>query len=108
MDRMPTTPDSHRERLEQLKALMPDLFTNDGTLDPDELKRLVDPATVAESERFEFRWFGKANAKQHKYYGAYFSAMPKQQHKNLQNCSMGERCSTTRNIMMTFARLLST
>ena len=28
-----------------------------------ELKRLVDPESVAESERFEFRWFGKANAK---------------------------------------------
>jgi adenine-specific DNA-methyltransferase len=62
-DRMPTTPDLNRERLEQLRALMPDLFTNDGGLDPDELKRLVDPETVAESERFEFRWFGKANAK---------------------------------------------
>jgi len=62
-DRMPTTPDLNRERLEQLRALMPDLFTNDGTLNPDELKRLVDPETVAESERFEFRWFGKANAK---------------------------------------------
>jgi adenine-specific DNA-methyltransferase len=62
-DKMPATPDLNRERLEQLKALMPDLFTNDGGLDPDELKRLVDPETVAESERFEFRWFGKANAK---------------------------------------------
>ncbi len=62
-DKMPTTPDLNRERLEQLRALMPDLFTNDGGLDPDELKRLVDPDTVAESERFEFRWFGKTNAK---------------------------------------------
>lgn len=62
-DKMPTTPDLNRERLDQLKALMPDLFTNDGGLDPDELKRLVDPESVAESERFEFRWFGKANAK---------------------------------------------
>ncbi len=63
LERMPTTPDLNRERLEQLKALMPDLFTNDGALDPDELKRVIDPETVAESERFEFRWFGKANAK---------------------------------------------
>lgn len=63
LDKMPATPDLNQERLEQLKALMPDLFTNDGTLDPDELKRLVDPDSVAESERFEFRWFGKANAK---------------------------------------------
>lgn len=62
-EKMPTTPDLNRERLEQLRALMPDLFTNDGALNPDELKRLVDPESVAESERFEFRWFGKANAK---------------------------------------------
>jgi adenine-specific DNA-methyltransferase len=62
-DKMPTTPDLNRERLEQLRALMPDLFSNDGALNPDELKRLVDPESVAESERFEFRWFGKANAK---------------------------------------------
>ena len=63
MDRMPTTPDVNQERLEQLRALMPDLFTNDGALNPDELKRLVDPDLVPDSERFEFRWFGKADAK---------------------------------------------
>ena len=63
MDRMPATPDMNQERLEQLRALMPDLFTNDGALNPDELKRLIDPDLVPESERFEFRWFGKANAK---------------------------------------------
>lgn len=63
MDRMPSTPDLNQERLEQLRALMPDLFTNDGTLNPDELKRLVDPDLAPESERFEFRWFGKADAK---------------------------------------------
>ena len=63
MDRMPATPDVNQERLEQLRALMPDLFTNDGSLNPDELKRLIDPDLVPESERFEFRWFGKANAK---------------------------------------------
>ncbi len=63
MDRMPATPDVNQERLEQLRALMPDLFTNDGALNPDELKRLIDSDSVPESERFEFRWFGKANAK---------------------------------------------
>ena len=62
MDRMPATPDMNQERLEQLRALMPDLFTNDGALNPDELKRLIDPDLVPESERFEFRWFGKADA----------------------------------------------
>ena len=63
MDRMPATPDVNQERLEQLRALMPDLFANDGALNPDELKRLVDPDLVPESERFEFRWFGKTDAK---------------------------------------------
>ncbi|MYA37908.1 MAG: site-specific DNA-methyltransferase [Gammaproteobacteria bacterium] len=63
MERMPATPDLNQERLDQLRAVMPDLFTNDGALNPDELKRLVDPDLVPESERFEFRWFGKANAK---------------------------------------------
>ena len=63
MDRMPATPDVNQERLEQLRALMPDLFTNDGALNPEELKRLIDPDLVPESERFEFRWFGKTDAK---------------------------------------------
>lgn len=62
-DLLPMTPDLNRERLAQLKALMPDLFTNDGRLNVDELKRIVDPELVVESERFEFRWFGKAAAK---------------------------------------------
>lgn len=31
-DLLPSTPDLNRERLEQLKKLMPDLFTNDGRL----------------------------------------------------------------------------
>ncbi len=63
MDRMPATPDLNQERLEQLRELMPDLFTNDGALNPDELKRLIDPDSAPETERFEFRWFGKADAK---------------------------------------------
>ncbi len=48
LDRMPATPDLNQERLEQLRELMPDLFTNDGALNPDELKRLVDPDPSAE------------------------------------------------------------
>ena len=63
MDRMPATPDLNQERLEQLRELMPDLFTNDGALNPDELKRLIDPDSSPETERFEFRWFEKADAK---------------------------------------------
>jgi len=55
--------DWNKERLEQLKQLMPDLFINDGELNIHELKKVVDPKSVNESERYEFRWFGKSNAK---------------------------------------------
>ncbi len=57
------TTDWNKKRLEQLKQLMPDLFTNDGKLNISELKKVVDPASVNETERYEFRWFGKSNAK---------------------------------------------
>jgi adenine-specific DNA-methyltransferase len=57
------TKDWNKERLEQLKQLMPDLFTNDGKLNIDELKKVIDPKSVNETERYEFRWFGKSNAK---------------------------------------------
>lgn len=53
----------NKERLQQLKNLMPDLFTNDGQLNINELKKVVDPSLVTETERYEFRWFGKSNAK---------------------------------------------
>ncbi|MFC4142851.1 site-specific DNA-methyltransferase [Pedobacter mendelii] len=49
--------------MEKLKMLMPDLFTNDGKLNLSELKKVVDPESVNEIERYEFRWFGKSNAK---------------------------------------------
>jgi adenine-specific DNA-methyltransferase len=55
--------DWNKERLEQLKQLMPDLFTNDGMLNINELKKVVDQKNVNETERYEFRWFGKSNAK---------------------------------------------
>lgn len=55
--------DWNKERLEQLKQLMPDLFTNDGWLNINEIKKVADPKSVNETERYEFRWFGKSNAK---------------------------------------------
>ncbi|MDN3675688.1 site-specific DNA-methyltransferase [Sphingobacterium spiritivorum] len=55
--------DWNKERLEQLKRLMPDLFTNDGTLNINELKKVIDSNSINETERYEFRWFGKSNAK---------------------------------------------
>lgn len=57
------TPDLNKERLETLKHLFPDLFTVEGKLNPDELKKIIDPDLVKETERFEFKWFGKSEAK---------------------------------------------
>ena len=60
---MPLSNDWNKERLEKLKEVMPDLFTNEGKLNTNELKKLVDPESVSETERYEFRWFGKSKAK---------------------------------------------
>jgi adenine-specific DNA-methyltransferase len=57
------SPDLNEERLETLKKLFPDLFTNEGELNINELKKVVDPQSVDETERYEFRWFGKSAAK---------------------------------------------
>ena len=62
-DLMPLTPDHNRERLETLKQLFPDLFTNEGTLNPEEVAKLADPDYARESERYEFRWHGKSASK---------------------------------------------
>lgn len=66
-DLMPLSKDWNKERLTQLKNLFPDLFTNEGKLNIDELKKVVDPASVSETERYEFRWFGKSAAKRNAY-----------------------------------------
>lgn len=62
-DHLPLTPDVRAERLAELKRLFPDLFTNEGRLNPDELKQLVAPNEVHETERYEFKWYGKASSK---------------------------------------------
>ena len=61
-DYMPISPDHNAERLAELKRLFPDLFTNEGRLDADELKRLVEPSEL-DNEKFRFTWYGKARAK---------------------------------------------
>lgn len=66
-DLMPLSHDWNKERLETLKKIFPDLFTNEGRLNIDELKKVVDPASVSETERYEFRWFGKSAAKRNAY-----------------------------------------
>jgi len=62
-DLLPVSPDHNAERLATLKQLFPDLFTNEGRLNVDELKKVVDPALVSESERYDFRWYGKTRSK---------------------------------------------
>lgn len=60
---MVSTPDIHAERLDILKQILPDLFTNEGNLDPDELRLLLDRTFQSAGERYEFKWSGKTNSK---------------------------------------------
>ena len=62
-DHLPLSSDHNAERLAALKKLFPDLFSNDGRLNVDELKKVVDPALVSETERYDFRWYGKTKSK---------------------------------------------
>ncbi|MDY0148807.1 MAG: site-specific DNA-methyltransferase [Kiritimatiellia bacterium] len=62
-ERMLGTPDINRERLDALKKLFPDLFSNEGRLNLEELKKVVDPELVTEAERYDFRWYGKTRSK---------------------------------------------
>ena len=57
------SPDLNAERLETLRKLFPDWFTQEGNLDVNEVKKAVNPDSVDETERYEFRWFGKSKAK---------------------------------------------
>lgn len=62
-DLLPLSPDVNAERLATLKRLLPDIFTNEGRLNVDELKKIVDPSLVNEAERYDFRWYGKTRSK---------------------------------------------
>ena len=53
----------NEERLNKLRELFPDWFTQEGYLDINEVKKAVNPNSVEETERYEFRWFGKSAAK---------------------------------------------
>lgn len=54
------TPDLLQEQLARLKVEFPDLFTNEGRLNPAELLRLTGQQ---EREHFDFQWWGKSAAK---------------------------------------------
>lgn len=62
-DHIIQSPDMNAERLETLRNMFPDRFTQEGRLDINEVKKAVNPDSVEETERYEFRWFGKSNAK---------------------------------------------
>ena len=62
-DYMPLSNDWNNERLQTLKQMFPDWFTSEGSLNIDEVKKAVNPDSVNETERYEFRWFGKSQAK---------------------------------------------
>ncbi|MBQ6747439.1 MAG: site-specific DNA-methyltransferase [Bacteroidaceae bacterium] len=62
-DHITMTPDMNEERLNTLRELFPDWFTQEGYLDVNEVKKAVNPDSVEETERYEFRWFGKSAAK---------------------------------------------
>lgn len=60
---LPLSPDHNAERFEALKQILPDIFTNEGGINLDELKKIVDPTLVSETERYDFRWYGKTRSK---------------------------------------------
>lgn len=62
-DHIIQSPDLNTERLETLRKMFPDWFTQEGKLDICEVKKAVNPDSVDETERYEFRWFGKSKAK---------------------------------------------
>lgn len=49
--------------LKHYAKCFPDWFTQEGKLDINEVKKAVNPDSVDETERYEFRWFGKSKAK---------------------------------------------
>ena len=49
-DYMPLSNDWNKERLETLKKLFPDLFTNEGKLNINELKKVVEKESVSETK----------------------------------------------------------
>ena len=62
-DHITLSPDMNEERLNTLRELFPDWFTQEGNLDVNEVKKAANPNSVDETERYEFRWFGKSAAK---------------------------------------------
>jgi len=57
----------HKEAIEQLKAILPHLFSDEGNLDPRELELFVKKYPSSLSGKYEFNWAGKLSAKRNAY-----------------------------------------
>lgn len=57
------SPDLRQEVLNKFKKLYPPLFDNEGLLNQDELDQLVKDFSTPQTEKYEFSWAGKQQAK---------------------------------------------
>ena len=55
------TPNLAKERLQTLKSLFPEAFS-EGKIDPKKLRELIDASEFAEGERYSFSWAGRSKA----------------------------------------------
>ena len=60
-----SSPNINQERLDALRGLFPDLFTNEGKPDPLALRQLVEGDNAGGREQYTFTWHGKARSKRH-------------------------------------------
>ena len=65
-----TSPDWREDKLEAIKRLYPDLFTDEGKISVDELHALAQNYDLSLGEKFEFRWPGKMHAKKSAFTGS--------------------------------------
>jgi len=90
-DLLVTSPDQKKQRLEALREAFPDLFTNEGRLDPVELKSLFGDEATTDKEQYSFSWRGKGKAKRHAFspsraaltYDPYRSVNPEKANGNM-------------------------
>lgn len=74
-DYLPTTPDLNAERLDALRKLWPDLFTNEGKPNPTAVQAALGLGTPA-AERYAFTWSGKTAARQQAFAPTTYTLVP--------------------------------
>jgi len=55
--------DLYKEKIEQLKAIYPELFSDEGNLNEDELRNFLKQFASTSEGKYEFNWAGKMSAK---------------------------------------------